>query len=120
MAAAIPIEYKIEKNVPITRSGSRHFDDTMPEYQIMMKLKVGDSFEFPKARVNFVHNCRVHLRKTGSPLSFTTTTPQTFRNNPKLLSGRCWRIKDGTFVVRGPKKNRPKGAAIDLSEKKNK
>jgi hypothetical protein len=116
---SIPKEYKIEKNIPITRSGgNRTFDETLPEYVTMLKLKVGDSFEFPRERINFIHNCRVHLRKKGSPLTFTFPTVVNMKKNPQKKTGRCWRVKDGSFKTYGPKKHRAKGAAIDLKEVK--
>lgn len=110
------IEYKIEKNVPYVRSGPYPWDDTLPEYITMLKLKVGDSFEFPRERASKIQNCRVHLRKIGSPLCFTFTTINTFKLKPKLMTGRCWRIKDGSFKNMGSKKKRVKGAAINLTE----
>jgi hypothetical protein len=119
--ASIPktFEYKIEKNIPIVRAGiGKLFDETLPEFVIMMKLKVGDSFEFPRERANFVHNCKVHLRKKGSPLTFTSPTIASFKKNPQKKTGRCWRVKDGSHKVHGPKKNRLKGAAINLNEVK--
>jgi hypothetical protein len=117
--AAIPKEYKIEKNIPVQRAGiGKLFDTSLPEFVTMMKLKVGDSFEFPRERANYIHNCRVHLRKTGSPLTFTFPTKNSFQKNPQMKTGRCWRVKDGSFKVHGARKNRPKGAAINLNETK--
>jgi hypothetical protein len=86
--------YKIEKNVPRPTQRGVVFDKTLPEYAVMMKLKIGESFEFTRARVNFVQNCRDHLRRKGSPLHFSSTSKDTFYKNPDLQIGRCWRVKD--------------------------
>ncbi len=116
--ATLPKEYKIDKDVPFIRTSGHEFDKTQPEYIIMVKLKVGESFEFPRNRVKNVHNTRIYFRKKGLPLCFMHTSRDVIKKNPKMLTGRCWRLKDGTFKKHGPIKNRPKGAAINLKEVK--
>jgi hypothetical protein len=93
-------EYKIEKNVPLTRRSGAAFDETCPEYVIMMKMKVGDSFEFPRERSNYIFNCRAHLQKKGSPLCFSTTSRDAFYKNTKKMTGRCWRVADNSRQTR--------------------
>jgi hypothetical protein len=86
-------EYKIEKNVPLERA--LRFDETQPEYLIMMKMKAGDSFEFPFERVRNVSNCRLHIIRDHPEMAFTATGEQSMINK-KLKSGRCWRLEDGS------------------------
>lgn len=87
------IEYKIEKNVPLTR-GIR-WDETMPEYVTMLKMKPGDSFEFPIERVRNVNNSRIHIIKEHPEMAFTATGEASLKLK-KLKSGRCWRLLDGS------------------------
>ncbi len=88
-----PLEYKIEKNVPLTRAA--RFDTESPEYITMLKLKPGESFEFPASRVRNVHNTRNHLQKTHPQMVFSTVGEASIIAK-KLKTGRCWRLPDGS------------------------
>src|SRR5882672_1684780 len=105
-------EYKILKNVPLVLRSS--FDASCPEYVTMMKMKVGDCFEFPATRVRWLVNSRNYIKKTEPNLSFTSTTESTIKLR-KLKTGKCWRIKDGSTKNYGPHKNRKKpGKGLSL------
>src|SRR5258708_2349917 len=93
-------EYKIEKNIPLVRRAGHGFDETLPEYLAMSKMKIGDSFEFTRERINFFMNSRVHFRKQGSPLCFSTTSKEAFQKDSKKLTGRCWRVADNSRLKR--------------------
>lgn len=99
------IKYKIEKDVPLVRA--HRFDVDLPEYVTMMKLKVGDSFEFPSRRYAFVRNSRVYIQKNHEGLTFVMTTESTIKKH-KLKTGRVWRVKDGSTRKFGTRKKRLK------------
>jgi hypothetical protein len=107
--------YKIENNVPVIRSV--RWDDNLPEYVTMLAMKVGQSFAFKRDRVKFVHNSRVYIRKRGLNNSYVATSVESFKKNPKLMEGRCWRVQDGNRRTYAPRKVRATGSKIDLKEK---
>jgi hypothetical protein len=95
-----PITYKIEDKIPV--QNGTWFDATTPEYLTMKMLKVGQSFEFPAARVRIVSNSKLHLIRENPNLAFTHTGETRIQNH-KLKTGRCWRLEDGSTRKHGIK-----------------
>lgn len=105
------LTYKIEKGIPVVRA--TRWDPELPEYVTMLKMKIGDSFEFPAKRVKFVHNAKQYLKKNNPDLAFVATTPGIIKSN-KLKKGRVWRVLDGPQRAK-PVKARKKRLTIEKS-----